>query len=34
MKIRWSLAVDTAEKSAMKSRSASCDNTTITVDVV
>ena len=34
VKIRWSLAVDTTEKSAMKAKAATCDNTTITIDVV
>lgn len=34
VKIRWSLNVNSAEKSAMKSLASGCDNTTITVAVV
>ncbi len=34
VKIRWSLAVDSAERAAMKDLAGGCDNTTITVVVV
>ncbi|WP_152363265.1 HNH endonuclease family protein [Microlunatus speluncae] len=33
-KIRWSLAVDSAEKAAMEDLAGGCDNTTITVQVI